>query len=98
MSRATIGIVRPQRAINVGCGRKGNSWSVGSAAFFTSVIAGNAEGAPASPVKTGMERNELVLAGVETCQLQRAFNRLGSTIPEERLRQPLGRYLADLLR
>src|SRR5438874_7829477 len=39
MSRTTIGIVRPQRAINVRRGRKGNPWSVGPAAFFTGLIA-----------------------------------------------------------
>ena len=86
MSRATIGIVRPQRAINVRRRRKGNPWSVGSAAFFTSLIAGDAEGTPTPPMKTGVKGNELVLAAIEPGQLQCAFYGLRAAITEECLR------------
>src|SRR5205814_7366089 len=96
MSRATIGIVRPQRAINVRRGRKGNPWSVGSAAFFTSLIAGDAQSAPAPPVKTGMKGNELVLAAIKPCQLQCPFNGFRAAIAEECLREAGWRNLRDL--
>src|SRR5438874_2602525 len=96
MSRATIGVVRPQRAINVRGGRKGNSWSVGPAAFFTSLIAGNAQSAPASPVETGMKRDKLVLTAIEPCQLHRAFYGFRAAIAEECLRKAGWRNLRDL--
>src|ERR1019366_10399566 len=84
---AALGIVRPRRAVNVRCGREGHTGRVGTAAFFTSLIAGDGERAPGASVKRCLQGDDLVFAAVEPRNFHCAFDGLGATVGEERFAQ-----------
>src|SRR5438093_10408940 len=71
---AFFGIVWPLRTIDVGCGSKRNPRCIRTAALFPPLIAGNAKRAPGAYLKTGVYRDEFMLAGVKSGQLHYPFN------------------------
>ena len=62
--RALFGIIGPERAISVGRRRKSYTGGVRSAFFLARVVASNAERTPTAAMKTGVQRNKFVLAGI----------------------------------
>src|SRR5580704_6142103 len=92
-----FGIVAPRRTVSVGSGREGNAGSVRATAFLATLVAGDAEGSPTASVKTGVESDELVLAGIEPRQLHGAFNGFGAAVAEESFGESAGSDVRDLL-
>src|SRR5438552_14259668 len=80
-----VRIVRPLRPVGVRRASKCYSRSVRATAPFASHIAGDAERPPASSMKTRMQRDEVVFAGVKPGQFHGAFYRFCAPISKESL-------------
>ena len=93
---AFFGIFGPLRTIGVRRGSEGYAGSIRAAAFFASLVAGNAQRAPAASVKAGMERDELVLAGVEAGQLHGTFDGFGAAVAKKSFGQSTRSNVGDL--
>src|SRR5437764_3131916 len=92
-----FGIVGPQRTVCVWCGSKCYSGSVWPATFLPALISGEAQRAPAAPMKAAMERDEFVFAGVEAGKLQRTLNRLCASVSKKRFGQSVRGDVGHLL-
>src|SRR5437879_3929020 len=83
LAAAFLRIVGPKRTIRIGRGSKGDARRIRSASLFPALIASDAQCSPTASMKTTVQCDEFVLAGVKPRQLHCAFDGFRASIAEE---------------